>query len=228
MIHPSYRNELKYLVSPPERILLSRQLERIFPRDPHADGKGYTIKSLYFDSPDNDALMDNLMGIGQREKFRLRCYNDDILTLRLEKKVKQLDHGFKVSVPLTRDEVIHLLQGDIEFLKNSGQALLREFYCRSRGSGLQPVLVVTYFREPFLFAPGNVRITLDEALRFSHNAAAFLDPAIPMIREASGKCLVEVKFDEFLPDLVQGILSSHGLVRTAHSKYVTGRFLTGT
>ncbi len=228
MIHPSYRNELKYLVSPTERILLARQLARIFPRDPHAQGSGYTIKSLYFDSPGNDALMDNLMGSGHREKFRIRCYNDDEGTLRLEKKVKHLDSGFKISAPLSPTEVASLLKGEIDFLKNSEPELLQEFYCRVKTAALQPVLVVAYFREPFLFAPGNVRITLDQELRFSRNAAALLDPAVPLIREESGKCLVEVKFDDFLPDLVQDILATHGLVRTAHSKYVTGRFLTGT
>lgn len=227
MIHPGYRNELKYLISPSSRQVLSRQLERVLRRDPHAIGKGYAIRSLYFDTAQADALQDNLMGSAVREKYRLRLYNEDPDRIRLEKKVRHGNQGFKVSAQLTRQEVESILKGSFGFLKDHPEDLLREFYVRLRSGGLSPCLVVNYFREPFLFDPGNVRVTLDYDLAYSRNPRSFLDFSLPLIPEFRSKCLLEVKYDEFLPSLIPSLLEGHQPMRTAHSKYVTGRFLTG-
>lgn len=227
MIHPSYRNELKYLLRPESRIILSRQLERVLKRDPHAAGSGYTIRSLYFDTMDDAALRDNLLGASVREKFRIRCYNEDRSFMRLEKKVKHMNKGYKVSTCLSLSQVESILQGDYEFMKDQEDDLLLEFYARLKTELLRPCLVATYFREPFLYGPGNVRVTLDYDLRYSRDVRSFLLKDPPSFRE-DGKCLLEVKFDEFLPDLIPLLLAGHCPMRTANSKYVTGRFITGS
>ncbi len=227
MIHPSYRNELKYLISPESRIILSRQLERILKRDHHVEGKGYTIKSLYFDNIDDQSMQDNLMGAPLREKFRIRFYNDDDEYIRLEKKVKHLNKGFKISSAISREETESILRGDCDFLKSTKEELLKEFYVKLRSEHLKPKLIATYFREPFLYRPGNVRVTLDYDLRYSRDVEKFLERDTCYLHEASSKCLLEIKYDEFLPDLIGMILKVHCPLRTANSKYVTGRMITG-
>ena len=71
----SYRNEYKYIISPASKVMLSRNLGLIMKRDRNAIGKGYLVKSLYFDTIYDEALKDNLLGAPSREKFRIRCYN---------------------------------------------------------------------------------------------------------------------------------------------------------
>jgi len=227
MIHPSYRNELKYLITPESRIILSNQLKYILKRDHHVEGKGYVIKSLYFDTVEDQALQDNLMGAPFREKFRIRCYNEDYDFLRLEKKVKHLSKGYKSSCVLTREETEQILQGDHEFLKEKKDPLFLEFYAKLVSEHLKPRLIVTYFREPFLLKAGNVRVTLDYDLRYSRNVERFLERDCTYFRESGAKCLLEVKYDAFLPDLIKAILKNHCPLRTANSKYVSGRMITG-
>jgi len=191
------------------------------------EGKGYTIKSLYFDTLDDQSMQDNLMGAPLREKFRIRFYNDDDEYIRLEKKVKHLNKGFKISAAISREETQSILRGDYDFLKDKKEELLKEFYVLLRSEHLKPKLIATYFREPFLYRPGNVRVTLDYDLRYSREVERFLEKESHFFREASSKCLLEIKYDEFLPDLIGTMLKAHCPLRTANSKYVTGRLLTG-
>lgn len=173
------------------------------------------------------ALRDNLMGAGCREKFRIRSYNSDLTFLRLEKKVKRHDQGYKISAPLSVREVEGILQGDYALIKNRPEELLQEFYCKLKTSLLKPCLIVTYYREPFLYTPGNVRVTLDYDLSYSRAVDKFLQGGGLSIRDLTGKCLLEVKYDAFLPDIIRLLLSGQDPLRTGHSKYVTGRFMTG-
>lgn len=227
MIHPCYRNELKYNISKVSRLILSRQLGYIMKRDPHAEGAGYKIRSLYFDTIDDRALKDNLLGAAHREKYRIRCYNSDYGFIRLEKKVRHFQKGYKVSAALSLSDTDKIIKGDTDFLKDSEDDLLREFYLKIRTEMLKPCLVVSYFREPFLYGPGNVRVTLDDHLKFSNDPLSFLCEDGHIFSENEDKCLLEVKYDEFLPSMIKTMLEAQDPMRTANSKYVKGRFLTG-
>ena len=83
------RHELKHQISPPEDLVLSGRLRRLFPHDRHAGADGsYRVTSLYLDTPYDAALREKLDGVDRREKFRLRYYGDDPAWLKLEKKFK--------------------------------------------------------------------------------------------------------------------------------------------
>ena len=84
-----FRHELKHLVTPAEDAVLASRLGRLLPRDSHAGETGkYRVNSLYFDTPDDKALVQKIAGVSDREKFRLRYYDEDLSFLRLEKKVR--------------------------------------------------------------------------------------------------------------------------------------------
>lgn len=58
------RHELKFYINPVEYQVLSRQLDRVLERDPNGDENNeYHIRSLYFDTIYNDALLDKLDGV---------------------------------------------------------------------------------------------------------------------------------------------------------------------
>ena len=77
-----------------QALLIPRQrLGVIAQPDPHAQGGRYLVRSLYFDTPEDRALLEKLNGVSRREKFRIRLYNGDPDTLHLEKKYKQAGLG---------------------------------------------------------------------------------------------------------------------------------------
>jgi hypothetical protein len=223
----SYRNEYKYIISPASKVMLSRNLGMVMKRDRNAIGKGYLVKSLYFDTMYDEALKDNLLGAPSREKFRIRCYNNDYNFIKLEKKEKHLNKGMKRSCALTKSEVQQIIDRKYDFLKKRDEELLKEFYVEIKTKNLMPKVIVCYFREPFLYPPGNVRVTLDYELRHSRNIEDFFEDRKTYFKEEKTKCVLEVKFDEFLPDVIRDMIKIQETIQTANSKYVTGRFMTG-
>ena len=83
------RHELKFFISPLEYQVLSRALDRVLWRDRNGDENNeYHIRSLYFDTRFNDALLDKINGVKDRDKFRIRIYNFSDKLIRMECKTK--------------------------------------------------------------------------------------------------------------------------------------------
>ena len=221
---PRLRHESKHQVSPQEDLVLAGRLRRLFPHDAHAGPEGsYRITSLYFDTPYDAALREKLDGVDRREKFRLRYYGELPGFLKLEKKFKVNGLCGKRSARLTWSEAERLLSGEDAFLLERGEPLLSELYHKLRGTLLRPRTVVCYDREAFLYAPGNVRVTLDRDLRTCGDSAGFLSPGAFPLRPLEGVTVLEVKYDAFLPDLVRLAVQTPGRRAGACSKYALCR-----
>ncbi len=82
------RHELKYSINFADYQILRARLSKLFQRDPHAALGEYRVRSLYFDTAGDDALLEKTNGVNRREKFRLRLYDGDTSFIRLEKKIK--------------------------------------------------------------------------------------------------------------------------------------------
>lgn len=72
---PVYRNEWKYYISLWEGELLKKRLLPFMEIDDHALNGRYTIRSLYFDDYWNSAYEEKIMGVEDRQKWRIRIYN---------------------------------------------------------------------------------------------------------------------------------------------------------
>ena len=219
-----YRNEIKHIITASDRLLLAQTLGAVLQTDPyHAeDGGRYRIRSLYFDDPYDRALREKLDGVSEREKFRLRYYNGDTSMIRLEKKLKKGGLGCKISADVTEEEARRIAQGDIIWMKDSGRALLVELYAKMR-AGLRPRTIVDYTRMAFVYPPGNVRVTLDYDIRTALRRTDFLNPDCPTIPAGEPVTVLEVKWDEYLPDCVRRAVQLKGRRETAFSKYQTCR-----
>ncbi len=220
-----FRHELKYNLNYGESIVLSSRLSHLFERDPYAGSHGsYRVSSLYFDTPYDKALKEKMDGVRKREKFRLRYYNEDKSFIRLEKKIKYRGLCGKRHAKLHLSEVKKIVDGDIAFLLKSEDLLLMEFYSKLKGQLLKPKALVVYDREAFIYRPGNVRVTLDRNLSTSSDPLEFLDSSLKTRRNmADGMIVLEVKYDEFLPDIVKMAVSEMGRSHTAYSKYAVVR-----
>ena len=70
---------------------------------------------------------------------------------------------------------------------------------------LRPRVLVSYVREPYVYAAGNVRVTFDSNIRTSLFQRDFLNGALPDIiaTDAPGDIILEVKYDAFLPEIIR-------------------------
>lgn len=218
-----FRHEWKHVLNYADLLTLRHRLGAVMERDPHAiDGK-YHIRSLYFDNPDDKALREKIDGVNIREKFRIRLYNRDTSLIKLEKKSKRNGLGTKYSASLTEEEAQKIVDGDLDWMMASDQALVQELYCKMRYQRLEPKTIVDYTREPFIFRPGNVRVTLDYDIRTGQERTDFLDPEVVTIPAGDAPILVEVKWDEFLPTIIRDAVTPPNRRVGSFSKYAQCR-----
>lgn len=218
------RHEFKHRINAADDHILTARLRHLFPHDQHADSHGsYRVSSLYFDTPYDKALRQKIDSVDRREKFRLRYYGADMQMILLEKKFKINGLCGKHKARLSEAEVRRLLDGDIDFLLARPEALCAEFYSKLRGELLAPKTVVVYDREAFLYAPGNVRITLDRNLRSGLRSLDFLAPERLRTPVSDGLTVLEVKYDAFLPEIVRMAVQVPCRQAAACSKYAICR-----
>ena len=218
-----YRHELKYQISQGDLLTLRMRLRAVMETDPHAVDGRYDIRSLYFDTPSDKALREKLDGVNRREKFRIRYYNGDTSLIQLEKKSKRNGLGNKQKAPLKPWEVQLLLEGDTNWMRDHSHGLVRELYAKMQTEGLRPKTIVEYTREPFLYPPGNTRVTLDYDLRTALGCTGFLDADCVTIPAGDAPALMEVKWDAFLPGIIRDAVQLPGRRMGAFSKYAQCR-----
>lgn len=218
-----YRHEWKHEINRADLLVIRQRLRAIAEPDPHAiDGK-YMIRSLYFDNASDKALREKIDGVNRREKFRIRYYNLDPSVIHLEKKSKRNGLGTKAMVNLTAREAQAIVDGDLDWMLPSNRPLVQELYCKMRSQGLEPKTVVDYTREPYRYRPGNVRVTFDYDIRTGLSCRDFLNPEMVTIPAGNAGIILEVKWDEFLPDIIRDAVWMPGRRETAFSKYAQCR-----
>ena len=215
-----FRHEYKFYVNQSEYIVLRQRLRSVMESDSHTDENGeYKIRSLYFDNLYDKALLEKLNGVNNREKFRIRYYNDDFSKISLEKKSKINGLCNKVSAPLTKEECEKILDGDLDWMLESPYDLVKELYVKMKTQLLKPKVLVDYMREPFVYEYGNVRITLDRDIRTGLYVTDLFDLDAPTIIAGEPVIILEVKYDEYLPGFIRDIVDLKNKQATAYSKY---------
>ena len=218
-----FRHELKHEIGYADMLVLRARLGAVCKRDPNATDGKYFIRSLYFDTPGDKALREKLGGVRDREKFRIRYYNHDTSLIKLEKKVKRGALGYKLSCTLTKNEAQSIADGDMEWAKDDSRELLRQLYSKWRNERLAPKTIVDYTREPFVFAAGNVRVTLDYDIRTGLSSTDLFEPAYPTFPVRGDPIILEVKWDNYLPSIIKDAVRLENCRTGAFSKYAACR-----
>ncbi len=217
-----FRHEWKHEISYLDMLMLRQRLRAVAQADQHTvDGK-YPVRSLYFDTPADKALLEKLNGVSHREKFRIRYYNGDTTAIHLEKKSKLGGLGNKQSAGLSVPEVSAILQSDLSWMLDSGRPLVRELYNKICTQQLRPKTIVDYTREPYVYPAGNVRITLDYNIRTGLRRTDFLNPGIT-IPAGDAPIILEVKWGAFLPSIIRDAIQLEGRHTSSFSKYTQCR-----
>lgn len=223
-----YRHEYKYVCTEGQLAYVNNAIKGIMQLDPHVKDKGgYTVRSLYFDDYYDGCYYDNLYGNEPREKFRIRIYDANDSNINLELKRKQKGKVKKESCKLTREICNLILEGkNLEFyaLEN---ALYKKFCLQYHMKMLRPKVIVEYDRIPYVYRDGNVRVTMDKNIRSSNQCSSFFDKTMffrPIME--NNKHLLEVKFDEYIPDYIHQMLEDEKMKQTTFSKYFLCRKYT--
>lgn len=215
-----YRNEWKYYISLHQAELLKRRILPFMELDSHTDGGSYTIRSLYFDDFWNTSYEEKLMGVEERQKWRIRIYNFSDSSIKLERKKKRGSYIHKDSAEITRGEFERILACDFGFLLHHRSNLCREFYYECTVRLQRPKVIVDYERMPIILEDGDVRITFDSELRAAVGGYDIFDPTLPTLSAIEpGRLVLEVKFTQYLPEIIKRLLPTDGQEFLAVSKY---------
>jgi hypothetical protein len=216
-----YRHELKYLINYREYDTLKLKMAPYFTLDKNAVNGEYLIRSLYFDDYFNSAYEEKYSGVYARKKYRIRIYNYSDRSIKLERKKKLGSYIYKESASLSREEFFCIINGEYDFLLHSDKQLCREFYLEVMGKMMRPRVIVDYDRTPFILDAGTVRITFDRDVRAAIGGFDIFDSTLPVMPAMDpDKLIMEVKFTEFLPQIVKNLVPPHASELVAASKYV--------
>jgi len=216
------RHEAKYTIDYSSYLYLTQKIKGVLPLDKNAgvDGK-YHIRTLYFDDYIDSALYEKEAGIAERKKYRIRIYDFKDGYIRLEKKIKKGDLVGKINSVITIDQFYKIVDcRDLDFLIRSQDELLNELYVKIRVDLLRPRIIVDYVREAYTYHAGNIRITFDSDLKYSTETSdIFSDSVQACSVPVDNKIILEVKYDNFIPDHIRYLLSIEGALKKSVSKY---------
>lgn len=215
-----YRVEDKYCCTGQELYQLQRRLDAALRTDDNGNGEeGYCVESLYFDDFADTCLSDTTEGNDNRRKYRIRIYNHVTDIIKLEVKENRNNRILKRTRHITAEELERLMQGQCirDSASEDDPAFLFNFAIRTRG--LRPKVIVAYERKAYIYPPGNVRITFDRNVRASRDTEGFGTRGISYGFLEGPDCVLEIKYDEFLPQFIPQLMETGFLQRASYSKY---------
>lgn len=223
-----FRHEDKYILDSMQAEILKRRAQAIMRPDSHTRPDGYYgIKSLYFDSVDNECLFDSEDGNDPRAKFRIRFYNNDTSMIRLEKKIKQRGLTLKQSSQISIGEAEALIRGEQAVLNSIDNEVKKSLMAEIYNRGLFPVIIIEYERLPYVYPASDIRFTLDKRITYSTDIRKFLDAGTGTSMTAGiNSYIMELKWNDHLPDIIREYLSINTLQRSRFSKYYYCRSMT--
>ncbi len=220
------RHELKYYLNPVQSDKVLLQLSALMEMDKNCiDQEGYRVRSLYFDSINDECLYQKQSGSLLRNKIRLRTYNvdtDNVVKFEIKRKYGQTVR--KDSVLISKEDAMEVCDGNYAVLLNKDSPILNEIYTTFVTKLYKPKVIVEYTRKAFVVPVSNIRVTFDYNLRSNINHLDLFSSVtdmMPVIIE--GKQILEIKFNDFFPGYLKNVLSRVSSERTAISKYTLAR-----
>lgn len=216
-----YRHELKFIISPSIAKILKQRLKLIMDVDNNSIDGCYLIKSLYFDDRFSKAYYEKLDGILYRTKYRIRMYNNDDNFIRLEKKMKHNYMTKKEQTKISKNTCLKILNNDFD---KTDDKLLNEFINCIKYKGLIPSIIVNYKRYAYTYPISDVRITFDEELKSGLYNYDLFDEKKPLYNIYNdNEIVLEVKFNDILPEHIAITLSTVPMFKQAVSKFARCR-----
>jgi len=222
----SKRYELKFYLNEIQSDRSLHQLNSLMDVDAYCKNQqGYRVRSLYFDSHDDECLYEKQSGNLLRKKIRLRTYGDGANeSVKFEIKRKQGQIVKKDVAIISKEEAEQVCLGNYTVLLGKNNPVLNEIYTTFVTKLYKPKVIVEYNRVAYVLPVSNIRVTFDQGLRSNINHLDLFSSVkdmMPVILE--GKQILEIKYDNFFPGYLKNVLSSINSERMAISKYTLAR-----
>jgi len=218
------RFEFKYIIPAQISALLEQELRDFMEIDPYCQARpdrSYLVRSLYFDSPDYDCYYEKTDGLLDREKFRLRTYDEPGSSpCYLELKGRQNHFTYKHRSSLDTHLRALIETGRWSALAStSGLAVVDRFAATACRRNLAPRVVVEYRRRPYVSRRDfRFRVTFDRELR-GLASTRLEGPPARAARVLPGHTVLEIKFEQAVPAWFQRLIAAYELRRVSISKY---------
>ena len=211
-----FRKELKYNITDNDFHIINHNLKSLINKDEHCKNEYYTISSIYFDTYNKTSYRQVKDGISNRWKYRIRYYDNKDTYIKLEKKHKINNLTNKTSIRIIKKELKDILNSNIK-VKPNNPPLLNEFILKLNTELLRPIIFIEYDRIPYIFKLGNVRITLDYNIRYTNkfNNLFSKNKKLYYLKDK----ILEVKYNELIPDFIRFRLELNHLEQTSYSKF---------
>ena len=219
-----FRTERKYPLSNLQVSGLFSRLSAVMSGDSYNGTNAYMVRSLYFDTIYHDDYFEKMAGVERRRKIRLRIYDVNSPTAKLEIKEKQGGSQLKRSLTVTREEAEKIQTGDYTCLLEKDEPLAEELYSFMTSKQYKPVCIVEYKRRAFMAPTNDIRITFDSDIRSNEGNFNIFDknlqtyPVYPM-----GNTILEVKYNGFLLSYIKDMIGTIDCNESASSKYCMAR-----
>lgn len=218
------RFEVKYLVSTTAVPAMLDEFAAFTRPDPHdADGRGYRVHSVYWDTADLRFFWEKVEGMKYRRKLRFRRYGDSpVVFAEVKQREDRTLHKRRLAWPA--DEV-RAVFGDgtrgVDWARVEGDPVATEIALMIDRLGLRPVMAVAYRRRARYGA-------FDPELRLTFDGRIQCDPAV--LDVAAGfdigryaldprATVFEIKYNHRAPRWLTKAICRYGLKMVRMSKY---------
>ena len=219
-----FRKEIKYVISKIEFLKIKKQLDLLMIKDTHGKNGTYFVRSQYYDSLKNQDLYDNLDGLMEKRKIRLRLYSLETENLKLEYKCKSNRDSKKYSINISKEDALEIEKGNYEVLLNNENDLSKTIYLRLMQGGYKPKTIIEYNRTAYFYPIGDFRITFDTEIKATLNPYGLYSNKlsyIPILDNDIG--ILEIKYNNFIPSTLKNIIQQIDRLSESSSKYSKAR-----
>ncbi|MCH4192203.1 MAG: polyphosphate polymerase domain-containing protein [Butyrivibrio sp.] len=219
-----FRKEIKYRIPVETYLMLEGRLGLLLERDRYGDQGEYVVRSQYYDSFCDQDLQDNLDGLMEKRKIRLRIYSPEDCSAKLEYKCKSGMDGLKYSIVISKKEALQMENHDYSFLLMHEEELATFLYVKLMQNVYRPKTIVEYHRRAYTCPASDIRITFDYDMRFATSPYGLFDSGEmyqPLGNMDMG--VLEVKYNDFLIAPVREIIQQIDRLADANSKYSQAR-----
>lgn len=207
------RKELKYFIDVHKAFLLYKLLSVFCVRDSNSNGS-YNVKSLYFDTYDNYFLHEKIDGVKNQAKVRIRIYNNDFSTIKLEHKKKKGDNVVKYSKLITEMEYDDIC---------STPKKISTYFPDIESNALRAKTIVSYDRKALVYPMTDIRFTFDSNLRVSTSVKPDLKANLLYASVNDNKTVIfEIKYSDKLPVHIEKLIEGYSM-KSSISKYAISR-----
>lgn len=218
------RYELKYPINFAQYASISHTLKNVLLEDKHNGLYGYPIRSLYFDSYDDNDFYEKLGGIENRKKIRLRTYSPESPVVKLEIKMKINNSQEKRSIIISKEDAKELINLNYDVLNNYKSETGTMIYNIMKFNYLRPVVLIEYTRKAFIHPINNIRLTLDSEIKSSETDFNMFDknPILSPVEDYF-TAILEVKYNTFIFKWITDLIAPYNLNQESYSKYMVSR-----